>query len=44
MENDITVTRDIFISTDQQRALALDGDTDASKESRLTKGASPLLK
>ena len=38
LENEMTATREIFISKDQQRALAQDGDTVFSVESRLTKG------
>ena len=38
LEMKITAQREQFISKDQQKALALDGYTVASEESRLTKG------
>ena len=38
LESELTAQREIFISKDQQRAMAQDGGTIMSEESRLTKG------
>lgn len=38
MENELTAQREFSISKDQQRAMAQDGGTIMSEESRLTKG------